>query len=687
MKKIPQPIKSIIKMLEDEFYCSDEPSSGEEEERKTKKTGKFQPDTLEIMKMFSEFEKDIAELKEENNYLKEELRNRDTLLQDIDQADRSKTKGNKTILTEKLQQDEPSSSNEYEKELSRLKNDTQSLYDEVTEEFILNSPLKTLQDHITKMVAAYNTYNHKYKEIETQSTKEIQEHQKLDTEFDKIRAKIRDQVDKLIQKNIDTSKLEVNKVFDDITENFLTNSTLEKLKEYLQKIRHAYNKYIDIFNEFYIPPKAEEQIQLQYETRFGELKDKIKQQLLKLKESTSADGGKNEDSSEDRKERAENINKEGKEIKKNKVSNIEPLHSNYEVNKDQEISPIIPFKLEKIELPIFNGELTEWQPFRDIYEALIHSNNRIGSTLKFHQLRSHLRGTALDTIKGYQLTEANYESAWDDVKNRYDRNDFIIHEYIKKFFEIPIISGRASVFKLQAIIDGTKQMLRALPAMGTKVDQWDPFVSFIILSKLDDETRKEWGQKIGKQGKTPLKTLLEFLEIKAIELQPSQSERLYNMMTNKKDLTRKVFQISNKTNKNSKTEVDGCNQCKTSTVLQLTGKGNNRSNQIEYQPTKCPLCGGRHPLYKCPLLLKEKAKERTEIIKRLRLCYKCLGEHEIGDCPKHNCPHCGGPHNLVICYKLERERERKASERKAAERKNEEDWEEAGPSKNMWKGN
>lgn len=129
--------------------------------------------------------------------------------------------------------------------------------------------------------------------------------------------------------------------------------------------------------------------------------------------------------------------------------------------------------------------------FRDIFESLVHNNKHIDPALKFHQLRNHLRGTALDTIRGYQLTTVNYESAWSDLKARYDRNDFIIHEYIKKFFEIPLIGGKASVNRIQAIIDGTKQMTRALPSMGVKVDQWDPFVIFIILSKLDGETRHE----------------------------------------------------------------------------------------------------------------------------------------------------------------------------------------------------
>ena len=55
--------------------------------------------------------------------------------------------------------------------------------------------------------------------------------------------------------------------------------------------------------------------------------------------------------------------------------------------------------------------------------------------------------------------------------------------------EIPAIIHKPTFSKVRAIIDGAKQMLRALPTLGVNVKHWDPFVNLIIITKLDEDTR------------------------------------------------------------------------------------------------------------------------------------------------------------------------------------------------------
>lgn len=200
---------------------------------------------------------------------------------------------------------------------------------------------------------------------------------------------------------------------------------------------------------------------------------------------------------------------------------------------------IVTLKLDSIELPYFNGDLTAWEPFRDMFEYLVDRSPKLSDTVKFHQLRSHLKGPAFDTIRGYQFTGSNYKLAWNDLKARYDHKEGLIDEYIRKFLEVPAIIHRANDINLRHIVDATNQMLRALPHLDVSVDEWDPFLIFIIISKLDDETRHEWKQQ---KRKDNVQVLLEWLETKASELQPSQSDRLSRMLrgetkryTSKKD--------------------------------------------------------------------------------------------------------------------------------------------------------
>lgn len=337
---------------------------------------------------------------------------------------------------------------------------------------------------------------------------------------------------------------------------------------------------------------------------------------------------------------------------------------------------LVTLKLDTVQLPFFNGDLTTWEAFRDMFEYLIDKSSKLTDTVKFHQLRSHLRGIAFDTIRGYQLTGSNYQAAWSDLKKRFDRKEDLVDEYIRKFLETPAVTHRANFVNLRQIIDTTNQMLRALPNLGVEVASWDPFVEFIITTKLDEETRQEWKAKKGAHAKANVSQTLAWLEDKAIELQPSHSDRLSKMLKGdhqpRKHQQKRIFQVNERKN-----------------PIQTEGEKHGR----------CPLCGGPHKLRDCAKFRGATAKARTEILKTLRLCFKCLLKHQFGSCSQNNCYHCGGPHNEMLCYKRENEggptlrpgksngatngqQKRPAKQEGSTNKWDEEDWDKPGTSKN-----
>lgn len=296
---------------------------------------------------------------------------------------------------------------------------------------------------------------------------------------------------------------------------------------------------------------------------------------------------------------------------------------------------VVQLKLDTINLPYFSGDLTEWISFKDLFTYLVHENSNLSDTLKFHQLRSHLKNTALDTIRGYQVSGHNYEAAWNDLKRRYDRKDELIQEYIRRFLEVPAIFHKANFAKLRTIVDATNQMMRALPSLGANVIDWDPFILLIMTLKLDEETRSEWKRSVGRKENVQANDLIEFLEVRAIDLQPSQGDRLSYML--KGDVHRRqpkrIFQVRN-TEESPKPK--------------------------EHQ---CPLCAGNHRIWNCDKLKKECAKVRTDMIKSLQLCFKCLLKHKLGICENEDCSYCGGPHNILLCYKKENDTKKGAIQR------------------------
>lgn len=82
-----------------------------------------------------------------------------------------------------------------------------------------------------------------------------------------------------------------------------------------------------------------------------------------------------------------------------------------------------------------------------------------------------------------------------------------------------------------------------------------------------------------------MKDLLSFLETKAIEAQPTQGERMYQMLTTRgKEGPRKVFTVEPKGDK------------------KIVRK------PVPQVPTKYIYCQGSHFLFKCIKFLKETAK-------------------------------------------------------------------------------
>ena len=61
----------------------------------------------------------------------------------------------------------------------------------------------------------------------------------------------------------------------------------------------------------------------------------------------------------------------------------------------------IGLKLPKIKIKLFDGEISEWKSFIDIFEAAVVKNYNLTNIEKFTYLRGYLNGSALQCIEGF----------------------------------------------------------------------------------------------------------------------------------------------------------------------------------------------------------------------------------------------------------------------------------------------
>lgn len=66
-------------------------------------------------------------------------------------------------------------------------------------------------------------------------------------------------------------------------------------------------------------------------------------------------------------------------------------------------------------------------------------------------------------------------------------------------------------------------------------------------------------------------------------------------------------------------------------------------------PVRCPRCRGNHQLVECIKFRRLGNKRRRALVKKWKLCYKCLLPHLFRECNQQNCLACGRAHHMLIC--------------------------------------
>lgn len=276
-------------------------------------------------------------------------------------------------------------------------------------------------------------------------------------------------------------------------------------------------------------------------------------------------------------------------------------------------------RLPQIPLPKFSGNYGSWLEFRDLFVSLIHSSSNLVPIQKFHYLRGCLQDSAAEVIKSLDFCAANYENAWTTLCERYDNNRLLVHMHLKALFELEVID-RESADKIRCMIDNVSKGLNALKTLNQETDHWGVLIAYLVSTKLDRSTEREWEKFKGTH--TTIQAwsdLKDFLKSRADFLETVER---------KNPTIKEKFNYQNRYGKN---------------------KQNSRSfvsNEI-----KCPVCQNSHNIDTCEPFLQLSVNERVEKAKALRLCLSCLRSGHFskfcrfGGCTKSGCK---GKHNVLL---------------------------------------
>jgi hypothetical protein len=87
--------------------------------------------------------------------------------------------------------------------------------------------------------------------------------------------------------------------------------------------------------------------------------------------------------------------------------------------------------------------------FWDSFKSAVHENTTLSLVEKFNYLISLLEGTASRTIQGLTLTEANYHSAIELLKERFGQPQQIISAHMDELLKIKVCNDSDRFTSLQ----------------------------------------------------------------------------------------------------------------------------------------------------------------------------------------------------------------------------------------------
>lgn len=80
---------------------------------------------------------------------------------------------------------------------------------------------------------------------------------------------------------------------------------------------------------------------------------------------------------------------------------------------------------------------------------------------KLQYLRASLTDVTADIIESLEISDVNYQIAWNSLKDRYDKKQIIINAHIKSIMELPSMP-KENVAQLRQVADGVAKHINML---------------------------------------------------------------------------------------------------------------------------------------------------------------------------------------------------------------------------------
>ena len=121
----------------------------------------------------------------------------------------------------------------------------------------------------------------------------------------------------------------------------------------------------------------------------------------------------------------------------NRISRFSVTTDNTNASATSTDVTALSFKLHDIKLPKFGGEITKWEAFGGIFDALVNSHTDLCNVVKLMCLLSNIVDESKELMKGLSVSDDNYKVAVTQLKDRYGSEGKCMQIVPRKFHAIP----------------------------------------------------------------------------------------------------------------------------------------------------------------------------------------------------------------------------------------------------------
>lgn len=111
------------------------------------------------------------------------------------------------------------------------------------------------------------------------------------------------------------------------------------------------------------------------------------------------------------------------------------------------------------------------------------------------------QGRRKQSLEEYKLTDENYNEAWNFLLSQYNDKKVLVNQYFRHLFEMPCCREREE--DLKSLLQTTTESIRGLQNLGRPTAHWDDWFLYLVVTRLDPDSRRIWEQEQARTDNQP----------------------------------------------------------------------------------------------------------------------------------------------------------------------------------------